>query len=60
MTAAEKKCPGPPRVGAELTRGIAGVRRSREICLPVSAPKGPSVDQGEVDDVHDLWRRVPF
>jgi hypothetical protein len=60
MKAGAKKCPRPPRVCKELTRRAAGVLRSAEICLPVGIATRKAGDQGEVDDVHDAWRRVPF
>jgi hypothetical protein len=34
--------------------------KSEESSQPVGAALGPSGDQGEVDDFHDVWRRVPF
>jgi hypothetical protein len=58
MKAAAKK--GPRCFCTDLTRGAAGVLRSREICLPVGAAIRQSGDQGEVSTVHDVWRRVPF
>jgi hypothetical protein len=60
MKAATKKCSCPPRFCTELTREVAAVLRPEEIFLSVGAALREFSDQGEVDDVHDAWRRVPF